>query len=263
MIAQSVIRQWRSRASWISDSQVEQDLVLSRAMVELFGHAELSKNLALRGGTSFNKLYLRDGARYSEDIDLVQVEAAPIGPTISIIRELLGPWLGEASYSASKGNATLRFGFAAEADGGPMGLKVEINTREHFAVFGYAYHRYTMETPWFEGKANVQTYVLDELLGTKMRALYQRKKSRDLFDLWRGMTTPGVSPENMVKAFKAYMKHGSKLVTAEDYVANLAEKLKDKTFMTDIRPLLAPGQDYDPHVAGNMILKKLIPLMKE
>lgn len=262
MIAQSVIQQWRSRAPWVSDLQVEQDLVLSRAMVEIFSHPKLAAGLALRGGTSFNKLYMNDGARYSEDIDLVQTKAEPIGGTLTAIRELLGPWLGEAGYSSSKGNATLRFGFAAEADGAPMGLKVEINTREHFAVFGYAHHPYAMETPWFEGNAKVQTYVLDELLGTKMRALYQRKKGRDLFDLWHGMAVKGVSPSKMVQAFQAYMKHGGTPVAAEDYVTNLAEKLKDKAFMTDIRPLLAPGQDYDPYVAGNLILKKLIPLMK-
>ncbi|MGH7441791.1 MAG: nucleotidyl transferase AbiEii/AbiGii toxin family protein [bacterium] len=77
MIAQAAIRQWRSRAPWVSDLQVEQDLVLSRAMVEIFSHPELAAGMALRGGTSFNKLYLNDGARYSEDIDLVQVKTAP------------------------------------------------------------------------------------------------------------------------------------------------------------------------------------------
>ncbi|MGH7441790.1 MAG: nucleotidyl transferase AbiEii/AbiGii toxin family protein [bacterium] len=142
-----------------------------------------------------------------------------------------------------------------------MGLKIEINTREHFTVFGYVHHGYAVDSPWFQGSAKIQTYTLDELLGTKMRALYQRKKSRDLFDLWRGMTTPGVSPGKMVQAFQVYMKHGATPVTKADYVDNLAFKLKDKPFMTDIKPLLPPGQEYDPHVAADMVLKKLIPLM--
>ena len=42
-----------------------------------------------------------------------------------------------------------------------------------------------MASRWFTGAAKVLTYDLDELLGTKLRALYQRKKGRDLFDLNR------------------------------------------------------------------------------
>ncbi|MBM4319451.1 MAG: nucleotidyl transferase AbiEii/AbiGii toxin family protein, partial [Deltaproteobacteria bacterium] len=40
---------------------------------------------------------------------------------------------------------------------------------------------FRVENPWFSGAADVATYALDELLSTKLRALYQRKKGRDLF----------------------------------------------------------------------------------
>ena len=67
---------------------------------------------------------------------------------------------------------------------GSCGLKIEINTREHFTVLGLTEHQLNISNPWFTGAANLKTYQLDELLGTKLRALYQRRKSRDLFDLW-------------------------------------------------------------------------------
>ncbi|MGH2469017.1 MAG: nucleotidyl transferase AbiEii/AbiGii toxin family protein [Chloroflexota bacterium] len=43
-----------------------------------------------------------------------------------------------------------------------------------------------MKSPWFTGSADVPTFALEELLGTKLRALYQRRKGRDLFDLVLG-----------------------------------------------------------------------------
>ncbi|MHB2017161.1 MAG: nucleotidyl transferase AbiEii/AbiGii toxin family protein [Candidatus Xenobia bacterium] len=72
MIFRAGITAWRSQVPWSDDAQVEQDLVLSRARVDIFSEATLSTQLALRGGTAFNKLVLESPARYSEDIDLVQ-----------------------------------------------------------------------------------------------------------------------------------------------------------------------------------------------
>lgn len=45
-----------------------------------------------------------------------------------------------------------------------------------------------VEGGWFTGKAMLTTYHLEELVGTKVRALYQRKKGRDLFDLYTALT---------------------------------------------------------------------------
>ena len=71
LIPRDYITEWRARAPWVQDSQVEQDLVISRALVEIFSHPVLADGLAFRGGTALYKLYLMPPARYSEDIDLV------------------------------------------------------------------------------------------------------------------------------------------------------------------------------------------------
>lgn len=62
----------------MTNAQVEQDLIISRAMVDLFVHPDLKGQLAMRGGTAMHKLYLAPAMRYSEDIDLVQTQAGPI-----------------------------------------------------------------------------------------------------------------------------------------------------------------------------------------
>ena len=79
MIPRDYVTAWRPTAPWVEDAQVEQDLVISRALVEMFSHPVLARSLAFRGGTALYKLYLTPAARYSEDIDLVQVEAGPAG----------------------------------------------------------------------------------------------------------------------------------------------------------------------------------------
>ena len=79
MIPRDYITEWRVEAPWVQDSQVEQDLVISRALVKIFSHPLLSESLAFRGGTALYKLHIRPAARYSEDIDLVQIEAEPAG----------------------------------------------------------------------------------------------------------------------------------------------------------------------------------------
>ncbi len=55
-------------------------------------------------------------------------------------------------------------------------LKIEINTREHFTIHGFQQHPFAIKSRWFTGNTTILTYSLEELLGTKLRALYQRKK---------------------------------------------------------------------------------------
>jgi len=194
------ITEWRGQAPWVSDLQVEQDLVISRALVELFARPGIAEVLAFRGGTALYKLHLRPAARYSEDIDLVQVSSSPIGPVLKEIRATLDPWLGEPRWKQGEGRVTLSYRF--ESEGLPsarMKLKVEINTREHFTVFGHRSHRFDVASRWFAGSAGVLTYELDELLGTKLRALFQRRKGRDLFDLALALRDARVDAKRVVE----------------------------------------------------------------
>jgi predicted nucleotidyltransferase component of viral defense system len=184
VIPRDYITAWRDQAPWVQDFQVEQDLVISRALVEIFADPLLRSSFAFRGGTALYKLHIKPAARYSEDIDLVQVAAGPIGPALNALRAKLDPWLGKPQWKQSEGRVTLYYRFDSE-DTPParLRLKVEINTREHFTVFGFAASPFAVSSRWFAGDCEITTYDLNELLGTKLRALYQRRKGRDLFDL--------------------------------------------------------------------------------
>ena len=86
MIPLAQIIQWRQTAPWTDDMQVEQDLILSRAIVEIFSNPFLAEQLAFRGGTALHKLFFSPAARYSEDIDLVRTSKGEIKEIIDALR---------------------------------------------------------------------------------------------------------------------------------------------------------------------------------
>ena len=114
MIPLDFITEWRKNAPWIHDEQVEQDLILSRALVEIFGGPGELGSMCFRGGTALYKLHLRSPVRYSEDIDLVQLEPGPIGPVLDAIRGVLDPWLGKPKRELGKGLAQVIYRMKSE-----------------------------------------------------------------------------------------------------------------------------------------------------
>ena len=106
MIPRDYISEWRTEAPWVQDFQVEQDLVISRALVEIFSNKVLHDSLAFRGGTALYKLHLRPAARYSEDIDLVQTKAEKAGPMMEELRAVLDQWLGKPQWKQTEGRVT-------------------------------------------------------------------------------------------------------------------------------------------------------------
>ena len=264
MIPRAYITEWRAVAPWSQDAWVEQDLVISRALVALFRVAALAERLAFRGGTALYKLHLRPPARYSEDIDLVQVRAEPIGGTLDLVRGALDPWLGTSHRRLSGRSATLVYRFDSEDD--PplrMRLKIEINTREHFTELGLTRVPFRVQSRWFSGDAGVTTFKIDELMGTELRALYQRSKGRDLFDLWFALVHGTVDTGALFRSFRSYMAEGGHTVTRAQFERNLHEKARSRGFRRDIRPLLRPdsNQDFDIDEALDVVRERLIRML--
>lgn len=259
MIPRANITAWRTKAPWPSNEQVEQDLVISRALVAMFSHSTVADQIVFRGGTALHKLFFGVAGRYSEDIDLVQRDAEPIGTLVDAIRETLDSWLGTPRWKQGKGRFTLLYRFETSfAPVSRMRLKIEINTREHFSVLGIEKRSFSVDNPWFSGSTDLYVYQLDELLGTKMRALYQRKKGRDLYDLWLALKSGSVRPDRVVECFQNYISHEGRTVSRAEFEANLATKLKSEVFLEDIKPLTTNDIEYDPVVAAEMVRNTLI-----
>ncbi|MCC7140902.1 MAG: nucleotidyl transferase AbiEii/AbiGii toxin family protein [Candidatus Eisenbacteria bacterium] len=265
MIPRAFLTEWRSIAPWPTDAQVEQDLVICRAIVELFSDPLLAREVAFRGGTALHKLHFGTPSRYSEDIDLVQVNPGPIGPVMRSIRGRLDSWLGSPRWKQGEGRVTLYYRFDSETQPAtPLKLKVEISTREHFCVLGYRQVRYQLDSSWNSGAAEVLTYPLEELLGTKLRALYQRKKGRDLFDLSEALNRfPNLKTEVVVACFEQYMRQERRHVSRPVFERNLAEKLADEAFWGDVPQLIAAGVAFDPVEAMQRVRSGIISLLAD
>ncbi len=265
MIPRAHITAWRSKTPWSTDAQVEQDLVICRAVVDLFSDALLAREVAFRGGTALHKLHFNLPGRYSEDIDLVQVNAGPFGPVMDAVRARLDPWLGKPQWKQGQGRVTFFYRFESETKPiTPLRLKVETNTREHFCVLGPRKARFEVDNPWHSGAADVLTYEPEELLGTKLRALYQRKKGRDLFDLSEALTRiAGLDAEKVVACFQRYLESDGRRVTRAEFEENLADKIDDKVFLSDVPPLLALGVSFDPVAALERVREAFLSRLPE
>ncbi len=240
--AQNIVA-WGAVVPWTEQRQVEQDLIISRAIVAIFSDDQLRQQLRFRGGTALNKLHFAPPLRYSEDIDLVRTSAGPIGPVLDRLRAVLQPWLGQAQFDQSPVAPKLRFRADAEDGGAPIRLKVEINTREINAYDPPARIPFGVDNPWFAGNADVATFSREEMLATKLRALLQRDKGRDLYDLAHALELfDGLSEERVVAIFTEYLQAAGQAITRAQAQQRMFAKLANPNFVIDMRPLLPAAQ---------------------
>ena len=239
MIPAAHITAWAHVAPWAEMGQIEQDLIISRAIIDLFCDDFLREELRFRGGTALNKLHFPDVFRYSEDIDLVRTTHGPIKDLLARIREVLGR-LGDAAFKQSQVAPTLIYQVDPEHDGPRLRLKVEINTRETEAFDGPHQIEHAVENPWFSGSAAIPTFTPEEMLATKLRALLQRDKGRDLLDLSHALTVlNGLDMARIVELFRQYLSQSELAISRANAEERMWAKLENPGFLSDIRPLLS------------------------
>lgn len=264
MIPEFAIREWNEVVPWTESEQVEQDLLICRVLTEIYKDEYLASHLAFRGGTALHKLYLSPQPRYSEDIDLVQIKAEPIKETYDHIREALS-FLGEPKVKQKRNNNTLIFRMESEIPPVvPIHLKVEINCKEHFNVLPMQEIPFSVSNKWYQGDCNVLTYQLDELVGTKLRALYQRRKGRDLYDLYKALTTTELNIDNVLKCYHQYMDFVvDHIPTYKEFIINMEDKMQDEEFLGDTQQLLRPDENFNPQDGYEVVRSVLIDRLQK
>ncbi|MFU0505273.1 nucleotidyl transferase AbiEii/AbiGii toxin family protein [Pseudaminobacter sp. NGMCC 1.201702] len=241
--AQNIVA-WGNVVPWADQRQVEQDLIISRALIDIFNDDLLSAQLRFRGGTALNKLHFPKPLRYSEDIDLVRTTAGPIGPILDQLRVVLEPWLGRAQFDQSPVAPKFRFRVDAEDGSGvSIRLKVEINTREIEAYDPPKTLPLRIDNPWFAGVAAIPTFSREEMLATKLRALLQRDKGRDLYDLSHALDVfDGLDVDRVTEVFGRYLQFAGQSISRAQAEERMFAKLANPRLLTDMRPLLPAAQ---------------------
>jgi predicted nucleotidyltransferase component of viral defense system len=244
LIPIAYLREWSAHAPWPDLRQVEQDLIISRALCDLFASERLQGRIAFRGGTAIHKLLFSQPLRYSEDIDLVQTQAEPIGQMAHAIGDALA-WLGGCSTERASHSMHFVFGFTPEVEGGSqLKPKVEINTREHTPFCGLKEYAFALDNSWHQAKAQILSFEPDELFGTKLRALLQRNKNRDLFDLNQGLHQLGLDCDRVIACFQHYLALEEHAISRANAEERMLKKL-NQSLVEDVTPLLPAGVRFD------------------
>jgi predicted nucleotidyltransferase component of viral defense system len=269
----------QAHVPWPSQRQVEQDLVLCRSMAAIFNDKFLHGQVAMRGGTLLHKVHLAPPCRYSEDIDLVVFGSRPEQHIRRALARVLEPVLGGprssvwdslrlAIRNTVRPSRVLRMTYlipSVSEPALPLEIIVEANVTERKP------HLPIVELPFeftFAGErvqTRVNGYDIHEMLGTKLRALFQRRRGRDLFDLYWALTQaqPPVRPEKIVQCFLYYLEREGSVAGRAEFVGILRSHLTDAGFCSDMNQLLRVGVAYDPKTAGECLEHQLLRLLSE
>lgn len=266
----------QATVQWPELYQVEQDLLLSLTMTAIFNDKFLSEQVALRGGTVLHKVHLAPAVRYSEDIDLVAVGERPEKHIQMALMRVLRPVLGKEKSSAwallrlavrnaAKPSRILRCVFKVQSVAEParmLTIEVEVNVSERTPRFELQHLRFAFGFRGAAHSASIVSFNINEMLATKMRATFQRKKGRGLFDLYWALTAQAALPVDAAKvldAFKHYMQEESTIVPRGEFLAHLDRCLADKLgFCRDMDALLKQSLDYDPAAASIVVVDRLL-----
>jgi len=249
------ISAWNLARPWPHSGQVEQDLLLARLIVEVYRHPSL-RELVFRCGTCLHQVHLPAPLRYSEDLDFVRRTHSGIGDIFTAVREVAATIGLDVRGTVVGQHPKVRLRARSEHDGLPLNIKIEINTHETSPARPLVRRPFTVDTAWFTGMSDVLTFTTAELVATKLRALFQRKKGRDLFDLWLALTRMDVTPDDILIAFAPYRPDG---YTAARAVDNLRAKQHDDAFRTDLDLLVARWPDgYTIDTAADLVVDTLL-----
>ncbi len=100
---------------------------------------------------------------------------------------------------------------------------------------------FKVDNPWFSGSADISTFSTEEVLSTKLRALLQRNKGRDLVDLAHALDVfPKLDVQRTVDMFVEYVRQ--KPIPRWEAEKRMFEKLERRGFLADVHPLLAADE---------------------
>jgi len=188
---QARVSEWR-----LTEEVVEKDYVLGWLLAGIGAHPVLGPTWVFKGGTCLKKCYL-ETYRFSEDLDFTVLEEGPLSPDdlLPVLLEVLDT-VEQASgleLTSREPVVKLRPG-AQSAEGriyyrgprstpGEARVKLDLTYDEIVAeptVIRVVTHSYEDELP---APASVRCYAFAEVFAEKLRALAQRTRPRDLYDV--------------------------------------------------------------------------------
>ena len=120
---------------------------------------------------------------------------------------------------------------------------------------------FSTDSEWFKGSTDVVTYELDELMAIKLRALYQRRKGRDLFDVWYAAERKLINLDKVFDIFFKYNAYNNVDVSCEDFIRNIKLKRNQRDFNMDMKSLLPSKLLWNFDEAYTFVVENVISKM--
>jgi len=178
----------KAREHGVPPSTIERDYAQNWLLATLG-----TLDMALKGGTGIRKVYI-EGYRFSDDLDFTLLEPYE-EPTL---RNSLGDALGAAREESgvrfqdtltlistvSGFRATVYFTLIPSAGNIPISIKIDLTDHENEILLlpvekKHIHHEYSDSLD-----ASVTSYALEEIVAEKIRALFERTRARDVYDVW-------------------------------------------------------------------------------
>lgn len=253
--------------TWADDQRVpdltlaELDYRLTHALGAIFNDPFLRERLCLKGGTALNKLFFPAVNRLSVDLDFNAVGPkaqvlAERGPVASQVMALLTAQ--DAGYELTHDyrryeQSTIQAYYVPVSGGPRQHFKLEISFIERVPILGQLAKPLALPAP--EPPAAVSTYRLEELAATKLRALYGRRKGRDIYDLAQ-IGAFDLDERALRKLALYYFYHAKMIFHYPTFRTNVAEKLRYRGFADDVRGLIRTHQQFDWQQASQAVLER-------
>jgi predicted nucleotidyltransferase component of viral defense system len=83
------------------------------------------------------------------------------------------------------------------------------------------------------------TFTTEEMLATKLRAMLQREKGRDLFDLAHALEVfKNLNRARLLECFNLYLERANVKIPRAEAEQRMLAKLRRPRFLDDMKPLL-------------------------
>jgi predicted nucleotidyltransferase component of viral defense system len=178
-----------ARERGVPESTIERDYAQNWFLGSLFSSWG---GLVLKGGTGIRKTYIED-YRFSDDLDFTMVKGSDeksvrdnISEVISKARERSGidfmdDFQLKENINGYEGKVYFRL---LRRTGTPIGIKLDLTKPEKEKVILHPRRKRIIHPYSDDMEFEVTVYPLEEIMGEKIRSLFQRTRPRDLYDVW-------------------------------------------------------------------------------
>ncbi len=258
-LSSRLIRTWADERAIPDLTLAELDYRLTHALGAIYKDPFLASRLCLKGGTVLNKLCFPTLSRLSVDLDFNAVgpKSQVLAERSQVISQLESLLVDQDSGYTVKHDfryeQTTIVAHYTPLSGGPkQRLKLEISFIERVPILGQTERHLILPDG---SSVSIETYHLEELTATKLRALYGRRKGRDIYDLWR-IASLDLDERAVRKLTLYYFYHAKMLFHYPTFHANVEEKLRHRGFSDDVRGLIRVGQHFDWLEASRTVVER-------